>query len=109
MADQTAGYSGADIELVCRESAMMPVRRLMKKIDELDRQEPGAPSRAGQLPHQPQRGMKIARPGDVEALLRADPVSQDDIAAALRTTKPSSDGNILRYKNLKLKYFRIFD
>jgi katanin p60 ATPase-containing subunit A1 len=35
VARQTEGYSGADIELVCRESAMMPVRRLIQKIDTL--------------------------------------------------------------------------
>ena len=44
-----------------------------------------------------QKGVKMVRPGDVEALLRADPVCKDDLAAALRTTKPSSDGNIIRY------------
>ena len=41
----------------------------------------------------------MVRPGDVEALLRADPVCKDDLAAALRTTKPSSDGNIIRYNS----------
>ena len=35
IAKLTEGYSGADIELVCRESAMMPVRRLIQKIDQL--------------------------------------------------------------------------
>jgi len=43
-----------------------------------------------------QKGLKMVRPSDVEALLRADPVGKEDLAAALRTTKPSSDGNIIR-------------
>jgi hypothetical protein len=33
---------------------------------------------------------------DIEALLRADPVSTEDITQALRTTKPSSDGKITK-------------
>ena len=35
----TEGYSGADIELLCREAAMMPVRRLVHKLNGLP--EPG--------------------------------------------------------------------
>ena len=34
---------------------------------------------------------------DIEALLREDPVSAEDIAMALKTTKPSSDGKIAKY------------
>lgn len=34
---------------------------------------------------------------DVEGLLRADPVTSIDLAAALKTTKPSSDGKMTKY------------
>jgi hypothetical protein len=33
---------------------------------------------------------------DVEGLLRADPVTSIDLAAALKTTKPSSDGKMTK-------------
>ncbi len=35
IANGTEGYSGADIELLCRESAMKPVRRLMQKLQQI--------------------------------------------------------------------------
>lgn len=107
----TEGYSGADIELVCRESAMMPVRRLMRRIDDID-----VNGKSSALPDPPVghtangRVRKLAGIGaasssslhatsslpDMEALLRADPVTAEDITSALKTTKPSSDGKIAR-------------
>ena len=34
---------------------------------------------------------------DVEGLLKADPVTSSDLATALQTTKPSSDGKMIKY------------
>jgi 2-oxo-4-hydroxy-4-carboxy--5-ureidoimidazoline (OHCU) decarboxylase len=35
---------------------------------------------------------------DIMSLLREDPVTGEDIATALRTTKPSSDGKMTKYE-----------
>ena len=40
---------------------------------------------------------------DVEALLKADPVTLSDLTAALQTTKPSSDGKMIKYDILILE------
>jgi SpoVK/Ycf46/Vps4 family AAA+-type ATPase len=32
--EKTAGYSGSDVRLVCKEAAMRPLRRLMSALDE---------------------------------------------------------------------------
>lgn len=64
VAAQTEGYSGADIELLSRESAMMPVRRLMHRMEEIDLN--GAvrvPSGGGQLmPDPPANGRAGTNP-----------------------------------------------
>lgn len=88
----TEGYSGADIELLCRESAMKPVRRLMDQLSKLD---------VSSLPPQPPANQQnsyssLRRSGsvdssvDIQGMLKADPVTSDDIASALETTKSSS-------------------
>ena len=84
IAQATHGYSGADIELLCREAAMKPVRRLMTRLQGVSL----AASAAGS------RGMGAP---DVQVLLSQDPVSMDDVAAALASTKPSSDGKVDKY------------
>jgi katanin p60 ATPase-containing subunit A1 len=83
-ARKTEGYSGADMELVCREAAMQPVRRLVSSLRRLD---PGQNHDANSKRHV-----------DVEALLRGDPVSKQDLEEALIRTRMSSDGNIERYR-----------
>ena len=123
MAEKTEGYSGADLELLCREAAMKPVRRLMARLvqetdcmalpvtaptgDKGDRQ-PGAPApplHAHAAP--PARGpggrvLPQSKPSgptteEVQKLLLEDPVSYADISSALETTKPSSDGKSIKY------------
>lgn len=104
VARETDGYSGADLELLCREAAMMPVRRLIRKIDSLE-QDP-------KIPDPPSKGNTNKRPNpapfnipskqslinqEIDSLLKNDPVSMDDILTALTTTKSSSNGNIERY------------
>ena len=134
----TEGYSGADIgkihkpclttatfrllyiELVCREAAMMPIRRLMNKFQEQGFQE--APSLIPIPP--PTQKVNSATPSaaaaisvlkynnttasksflqmqmtasEVDSYLKEDPIQNADIVKALQTTKPSSDGNIAKY------------
>lgn len=119
LATRMDGYSGADLELVCRESAMRPVRRIVDKLKQLD--YPGVGGGGGgaagvAIPEPPPRGGGASSGGsssqhrlpratlssgnnqaDVENLLRADPVSFSDVLAALDSTKPSSDGNMSKY------------
>ncbi len=63
---------------------MKPVRRLMTRLQGVSL----AASAAGS------RGMGAP---DVQVLLSQDPVSMDDVAAALASTKPSSDGKVDKY------------
>lgn len=115
IATATEGYSGADLELLCREAAMMPVRRLITKIDSI--QQPPYPP-----PDQEQQSVKTKRQTaaaststtatttayqifalrsnnqathqEIQQLLQNDPVTMEDLQIALSTTKPSSDGKI---------------
>jgi hypothetical protein len=120
LAGRLEGYSGADLELVCREAAMRPVRRIVEKLRAIGATEalPGAgggipeppPPLGGRGGTQQQRVLRqqIAGAGthttsagtqaEVETLLRADPVSAADVLAALDETKPSSDGNMDKYQ-----------
>ena len=82
LARYTEGYSGADIHLVCREAAMMPMRAL------LTRYSPGQIS-----------SMKASQDLDIP------PVTWNDFEEAIRNTKPSVSAAYLnRYNEWDMKY-----
>jgi len=106
---KTDGYSGADIELLCREAAMMPVRRLMQKLAQID-------INGGLIPDPPSKNgapsgrmnqytavvkdtiTQVSAAHDVDILLKEDAVTFQDIINALQKTRPSSDGNMTKYE-----------
>lgn len=97
VARSTVGYSGADMELLCREAAMRPVRRLMTKLEQISLPPPASQAQAsGSRPPRVSRAVITEPAVNVESLLRSDPVSQDDLMKALETTKRSSDGTMDR-------------
>lgn len=63
LADKTEGYSGSDIQVVCKEAAMAPVRKLLERLE---------------------KGEQNLSFNDVE------PVTLPDIENALKRTKPSA-------------------
>lgn len=109
IAKNTEGYSGADIELICRESAMMPVRRLIEKVNLLDVEyETFLAAQQGVRDPGMKKsgigGMKSVATVDADALIKSDPVTMEDISNALATTRPSSDGNMKMYEKWQSEF-----
>lgn len=63
----TAGYSGSDIKLVCKEAAMRPIRKVFDKLESIE----GANST------------------ELEGVT-VEPITTEDVKAALSRTKPSA-------------------
>ena len=73
-AQQTEGYSGSDLRLVCKEAAMRPVRRLVVQLEDMESKNGGA-----------------AVPDDrVDDLLDEHRITDADFKAALKCTNPSA-------------------
>ncbi len=109
VAANTVGFSGADIELLCREAAMMPVRRLMAKLEAIEfpstSQNKNGNSRQQQ--QQQQQQVKLSQQFnsvDSDELIRSDPVSVQDMREALSRTRPSSDGNMAAYEKWQKEF-----
>mmetsp|Transcript_41395 Transcript_41395/g.66362 ORF Transcript_41395/g.66362 Transcript_41395/m.66362 type:complete len:110 (+) Transcript_41395:48-377(+) len=79
VAQRTAGYSGSDVMLLCKECAMRPLRRLMARLDQ--DLNPTAAMLAG--------GEEEVSVGDITA---------EDVEGALGTAKPSyTEAHARRY------------
>lgn len=73
-AEKLDGYSGSDIRLVCKEAAMKPMRRLMHEMDATTKLETTD-------------WTKVADP---RTLPNIGPVTNEDFARALESTKSSA-------------------
>ena len=83
LAAGTDGYSGADVMLLCKESAMRPLRRLMDRLmTSDDSDEPSVESTA-----------------DDGAEVSVGEITRDDVAGALAATRPTqTDAHARRYE-----------
>ena len=83
LAAGTDGYSGADVMLLCKESAMRPLRRLMDRL--MTSEDSDEPS--------------VASTDDDGAEVRVGEITRDDVAGALAATRPTqTDAHARRYE-----------
>jgi katanin p60 ATPase-containing subunit A1 len=117
LAERTDGYSGADIVLLCKEAAMRPVRRLMQSLRSLDLSRYSVHERRQVLlehhrKQQQQQQQQQLQPGisidsapcaiatpdpdsEVDMPVRAQPVTLQDVDAALACTRPACNTKLL--------------
>lgn len=101
IAERTAGYSGSDIVLLCKEAAMRPVRKLMKRLARLPSSSSSSSSPSRSSRHNGYNtggyhgstgdgdGGLFGENGDLSPDIKLSLVSMSDIEAALRCIKPS--------------------
>ena len=83
LAAGTDGYSGADVMLLCKESAMRPLRRLMDRL--MTSEDSDEPS--------------VESTDDDGAEVRVGEITRDDVAGALAATRPTqTDAHARRYE-----------
>ncbi|KAL8507310.1 hypothetical protein ACS0TY_018011 [Phlomoides rotata] len=80
LVDRSAGFSGSDIRLLCKEAAMQPLRRLMTHLEEK---------------HEPVPEDELPKVG---------PITHGDIEIALRNTRPSAHLLAHRYDKFNEDY-----
>ncbi|XP_019198155.1 PREDICTED: katanin p60 ATPase-containing subunit A-like 2 isoform X1 [Ipomoea nil] len=80
LVENTEGYSGSDIRLLCKEAAMQPLRRLMAFLEESQEVVPE------------------------DELPKVGPITERDIDVALRNTRPSAHLHAHRYDKFNDDY-----
>ncbi|XP_027346750.1 katanin p60 ATPase-containing subunit A-like 2 [Abrus precatorius] len=80
LVDQTEGYSGSDIRLLCKETAMQPLRRLMSQLEKRQEVVPD------------------------EELPGVGPIRPEDIETALKNTRPSAHLHAHKYDKFNADY-----
>ncbi|KAF1868358.1 hypothetical protein Lal_00008165 [Lupinus albus] len=80
LVDRTEGYSGSDIRLLCKETAMQPLRRLMSQLELGDEVVPE------------------------EELPKIGPIIPEDIETALKNTRPSAHLHAYKYEKFNDDY-----
>lgn len=80
LAERTAGFSGADIRLLCKEAAMRPVRRLLSQLESPEAE------------------------GDDRQPASVGPILLDDVESALSKTKPSGQSFAERYEEFTRQF-----
>ncbi|CAM0882067.1 unnamed protein product [Alopecurus aequalis] len=80
LVENTEGYSGSDIRLVCKEAAMQPLRRIMAALEGTQEEVPE------------------------DDLPEVGPVTAEDIELALRNTRPSAHLHAHRYEKFNQDY-----
>ncbi|XP_047060996.1 katanin p60 ATPase-containing subunit A-like 2 isoform X1 [Lolium rigidum] len=80
LVENTEGYSGSDIRLVCKEAAMQPLRRIMAALEGIQEEV-----------HE-------------DDLPEVGPVTAEDIELALRNTRPSAHLHAHKYEKFNQDY-----
>nr|CAG4712418.1 unnamed protein product [Naegleria fowleri] len=94
LAERTEGYSGSDITLACKESAMIPVRKIFKQLEQLE-------SQANNNTAQGKRDNFAAKTQELPPI---DKVKMKDIESSLSIIKPSGNTYEKQYAEWQQKY-----
>jgi katanin p60 ATPase-containing subunit A1 len=85
VARDTAGYSGSDVAVLCKETAMAPLRRLVAALDAAH----------------PADALSERVPVDASAI---GPITAEDVRGALATTKPSAANQLERHERWSAQF-----
>ncbi|KAL2919960.1 Katanin p60 ATPase-containing subunit A-like 2 [Polyrhizophydium stewartii] len=93
LSELTEGYSGSDINLVCREAAMRPLRRVFAQLEQM----PELTTEGADL--ELLHGAASTLPASERPAIAREPIRNADVLAAIACTKPTSSEQLnARYR-----------